>query len=80
MSVDALSWAKKQRAGSPAAKCVLMILADYADEHGVCWPSQETLARESEQSVVACSGSSKRWSASRSLSATAEAFETENAP
>jgi hypothetical protein len=51
MSVDALSWAKKQRAGSPAAKCVLMILADYADEHGVCWPSQETLARESEQSV-----------------------------
>jgi hypothetical protein len=51
MSVDALSWAKKQRTGSPAAKCTLMMLADYANEHGVCWPSQETLARETEQSV-----------------------------
>jgi hypothetical protein len=51
MSVDAVSWAKKQRAGSPAAKCVLMILADYADEYGVCWPSQGTLATQTEQSV-----------------------------
>jgi Helix-turn-helix domain len=51
MSVDALSWAKKQRTGAPAPKCVLMTLADYADEDGVCWPSQETLAKVTEQSV-----------------------------
>jgi hypothetical protein len=51
MSVDALTWAKKQRTGSPAKKCLLMTLADYADEDGGCWPSQETLSKVTEQSV-----------------------------
>jgi SOS-response transcriptional repressor LexA len=51
MSVDALTWAKKQKTGSPAKKCLLMMLADYADEDGCCWPSQETLARVTEQSI-----------------------------
>ncbi|WP_291566100.1 helix-turn-helix domain-containing protein [Bradyrhizobium sp.] len=37
--------------GSPARKVLLMVLANYADESGVCWPSQETLARGTEQSV-----------------------------
>jgi hypothetical protein len=51
MSVDALSWAKKQKTGGPAPKCLLLALADYADEDGICWPSQETLAKVTEQSV-----------------------------
>jgi MT-A70/Helix-turn-helix domain len=50
-SVDALTWAKKQKTGSPAKKCVLMTLADYSDEDCVCWPSQETLATVTEQSI-----------------------------
>jgi DNA-binding MarR family transcriptional regulator len=51
MSAEARTWAKKQRTGSPAAKSVLVALADYAgSEHGECWPSQATLARETELS------------------------------
>jgi pyocin large subunit-like protein len=51
VSVDAMTWAKKQKTGSPAKKCLLMTLADYADEDGGCWPSQATLARVTEQSI-----------------------------
>jgi hypothetical protein len=46
-----MRWAKTAKAGKPAAKCVLLLLADYADEHGVCFPSQERIAEESGQSV-----------------------------
>lgn len=49
MSIDALKWAKDQEAGSPGAKLVLLVLADYADEHGVSWPSKRKLAKVSEQ-------------------------------
>ena len=48
MSVVALSWAKRQRAGGVAAKAVLLVLADYADEEGTCWPSQARIAAECE--------------------------------
>lgn len=51
MSWKATAWAERQITGSPARKVLLMILANYADENGVCWPSQETLARGTEQSV-----------------------------
>ncbi len=44
MSVYAITWAKKQVIPSSTAKLVLLCLADYADEHGCCWPSQRTLA------------------------------------
>jgi DNA-binding transcriptional ArsR family regulator len=50
MSAEARAWAKKQRTGSPAAKSVLVALADYAGEKAQCWPSQETLARDTELS------------------------------
>lgn len=52
MSWEATNWAVKQLAGSPGAKIVLLLLADRADERNSCWPSQERLAEESEQSVA----------------------------
>jgi DNA-binding transcriptional ArsR family regulator len=46
MSIQAMAWAKTVQVGDPAKKCVLMNLADYADEHGYCYPSQERIAAE----------------------------------
>lgn len=43
-----MAWAKRQKTGSASAKLVLLVLADYADEHGRCWPSQATIAAEAE--------------------------------
>lgn len=40
-----MNWAWKQKLG-PTIKLVLMALADYADEHGECFPSVETLAEK----------------------------------
>lgn len=50
MSVEAITWANKQRTGSPGAKLVLLALANYADEDGYCYPSQATLAIVTEMS------------------------------
>ena len=50
MSMAALTWARRQSTGSPVAKGLLLLLADYADDSGLCWPSQTTLAREFEAS------------------------------
>lgn len=50
MSVAALAWAKKQKTGSVAAKATLMVIADFADESGRCWPSQAVIAEETELS------------------------------
>lgn len=46
-----LAWAREQKTGSPGKKALIMSLAEYADEHGYCYPSQERLAEETEQSV-----------------------------
>jgi DNA-binding MarR family transcriptional regulator len=51
MSWQATAWAIKQATGSTRRKAVLMALANYADANGECWPSQERLARDTEQSV-----------------------------
>lgn len=48
MSVAATHWAKGQIAGGTTAKAVLLVLADYADEEGSCWPGQRTIATEAE--------------------------------
>lgn len=46
MSIQALNWVLKQDwIENSGAKFVLMILANYADEDGVCYPSQATIAR-----------------------------------
>jgi hypothetical protein len=51
MSWQATAWAEKQKTGSPSCKVLLLVLANYADEHGYCWPSQEKLAKGTEQSI-----------------------------
>jgi DNA-binding transcriptional ArsR family regulator len=51
MSWQATSWALQQKVGQPARKLVLLALANYADEHGICWPSQGRLAEDVEMSL-----------------------------
>lgn len=51
MSWQATAWAVEQVVGPPARKLLLLILANYADEHGICWPSQETLASNTGMSL-----------------------------
>lgn len=50
MSWQATAWAAATRTGSPALKVVLLVLANYADDCGRCWPSQVRIAYESEVS------------------------------
>jgi len=51
VSWQATAWAAKQSTGSPACKLTLLALANYADASGACWPTQDTLAKDTEQSV-----------------------------
>src|SRR5207245_1513586 len=51
MSWQATAWAEKQKTGSPSRKALLLVLANYANEDGFCWPSQTTLSKGAEQSV-----------------------------
>ncbi|SHH41080.1 helix-turn-helix domain-containing protein [Bradyrhizobium erythrophlei] len=51
MSWRATAWAIGQITGKAGRKLLLLALANYADEDGICWPSQATLARDTEQSV-----------------------------
>lgn len=49
MSADAVRWAKSVIAGGAGQKCILIVLADYADEEHSCFPGQKLLARITEQ-------------------------------
>ena len=51
MSWQATAWAVRQKTGSASRKVLLLVLANYADEHGICWPSQQVLEAEAEMSV-----------------------------
>lgn len=51
MSVQAMSWALEQSVGGPGPKTVLLVLANYADADGWCFPGQERIAEESEQGL-----------------------------
>lgn len=51
MSWEATAWAAKQITGSAPSKLTLLALANYADPSGICWPTQDTLARDTEQSI-----------------------------
>lgn len=44
MSFTACAWAFKVRDLQPSHRHVLLVLANYADERGMCWPSQRHLA------------------------------------
>jgi DNA-binding transcriptional regulator YhcF (GntR family) len=51
MSVKALNWAFEQVTDLPVDKIVLLALADYADQDGCCFPSQDTLAKRGMCSI-----------------------------
>lgn len=51
MSWQATNWAVNQRVGNPARKLLLLVLANYADPDGVCWPSQGLLAEQTGMSL-----------------------------
>lgn len=51
MSVDASSWAWKQKGLGHAVKMTLLALADIADTEGQCWPKRKSLADMLECSV-----------------------------
>lgn len=44
MSIAAMKWARAQKVSGAACRAVLNELAWCADEEGICWPSQETIA------------------------------------
>ena len=46
MSIRAIVWAFEQECPSPAAKLVLIKLADHCNEEGECWPSQGRIAAD----------------------------------
>ena len=48
MSFQAMAWAVNQRTGDALGRCLLLTLANYADEHGKCWPSLNRLAEDCE--------------------------------
>lgn len=50
MSYPAMAWARTIKTGSATNKSVLLAVANYANEEGVCWPSQERLAEDTELS------------------------------
>lgn len=45
-----MAWARAMKTGSATIKSVLLAVANYADEEGICWPSQEQLADDTELS------------------------------
>lgn len=51
MSVKALSWAFEQQTGDPAAKMVLVALADFANPLGESWPGRKKLVQYCESSI-----------------------------
>lgn len=50
MSYQAQTWASKCKTDSIGAQFILVVLANYADESGECFPSISTLAEQTRQS------------------------------
>ncbi|HXI66968.1 MAG TPA: helix-turn-helix domain-containing protein [Steroidobacteraceae bacterium] len=46
-----MTWAWDQRVGNARTKLVLLKLADNANDHGIAWPKQTTMADECECDV-----------------------------
>lgn len=51
MSFQATNWAANQKVGNPGRKLLLLIIANYADPDGICWPSQGLLAEQTGMSL-----------------------------
>ena len=60
MSWQATAWTERQTTGSPSRKALLLVMANYADQDGFCWPSQETLAAGAEISLDTVQRQSKK--------------------
>ncbi|MEV0822566.1 helix-turn-helix domain-containing protein [Nonomuraea rubra] len=54
------AWAAEQRVGDVGTKATLLVLANYADENFSCYPGQDTIAFETEQSVSTVARQIKR--------------------
>jgi hypothetical protein len=61
MSFQAMAWATNLKVGNATGKAILLILANYADESGACFPSQKRIADESECSVATAARWLKRF-------------------
>ena len=48
MSREARDWAWRCRGLTPALRCIVLALAEHADEEGRCWPSLTRLAELTE--------------------------------
>jgi len=53
MSVEAISAALRAETPGPSSKLLLLVLANYADDEGYCYPGQETLCRNTGLGVRA---------------------------
>jgi hypothetical protein len=51
VSIEALNWARKIQVGNASGKSLLRAIADYADEHGYCFPSFRRLSDDCEFST-----------------------------
>ncbi|WP_414645079.1 helix-turn-helix domain-containing protein [Bradyrhizobium sp.] len=60
MSWQATAWAVRQKVEPPARKLLLLVIATYADKHGICWPSQGTLAEDTGMSLDTVQRHTKR--------------------
>jgi DNA-binding transcriptional regulator YhcF (GntR family) len=75
MSWDAIAWASQQTAGGSTDKLILILLANYADEHGVSFPSHKTLATKAECGLSTVERALRRLSDNGLISIT-QRFET----
>src|SRR5215218_6125673 len=46
MGYRLLAWARAANAPDPASRHLLLVLASYANPNGECWPSFDTLVRD----------------------------------
>lgn len=46
MSIEAINWAFKQDVIPASKKLVLLCLADFADDYGICWPRSKTIIKK----------------------------------
>lgn len=60
MSWEALSWAAQQKAGGSTDKLILIILANFANEHGISFPAHKTIAQKAECGVSTVERALKR--------------------
>ncbi|WAW09753.1 helix-turn-helix domain-containing protein [Oxalobacter vibrioformis] len=51
MSFKVMTWASRQKVGGSSAKALLLVMANLADDQGICYPSQRYLSEVLEQNI-----------------------------